>query len=83
MEFYYLRCRSVTFARRASRLLEGVNIKAPVVRLPQKLTDTGCGYALKIRQRNIDDALTRMRKYGLEVTNIYGKTGDTYFEVAL
>ena len=52
---YLIMCRSLTNAQRSAALLERKGIKASVIKAPQGLSTSGCGYALSL-YRNFDDA---------------------------
>ena len=58
MAYYYFRCRSLTLAQRASKVLERYGVPNSVAKLPQKISELGCGYSLKIP-----------KKYGLKAHN--------------
>ena len=48
---YLILCRSRTYAQRAAALLEGTGISAVVVKAPQGLSSSGCGYAVSLYRR--------------------------------
>ncbi len=80
-KYYYLRFRSATYARHASKILNGQNISSYVIRLPQNLAETGCGYAVKIKTENLEPALRALQSGQIEVLKIYEKYGENYQEV--
>ena len=45
MTQYLLMCRSLTYAQKSVKLLERSGITAAVVKAPQGLSSSGCGYA--------------------------------------
>ena len=84
MEFYYFRCRSVTYAQRASRTLERAGVHCSIVKLPQKLSDEGCGYSLKISGKNHINAYKLLRNAGFDIAAIYtADNGSDFKEVRL
>ena len=48
---YLIMCRSLTWAQRSAALLERSGITASVVKAPQGLSTSGCGYAISIYRR--------------------------------
>ena len=84
MSIFYLRCRSVTYAQRAVKLLEKYGIPGIVVKLPQRLSDEGCGYSIRVSGQWLEQAKQALADAGFEIKNIYGadKNGD-YREVRL
>lgn len=84
MSIFYLRCRSVTYAQRAVKLLEKSGIPGTVVKLPQRLSDEGCGYSIRISGQWLDRAKQALADAGFEIKSIYvtDKNGD-YKEVRL
>ena len=81
-KYYYLRCRSVTYARHAVNILNSQNMFSAVARLPQDLTETGCGYAVKIRT-DPEIVLPILQNIGIQILNIYEKIGTEYREVRI
>ena len=49
MKQYWISFRSLTYAQRASRVLERKGVTATIVRLPQGISKKGCGYAVILR----------------------------------
>jgi hypothetical protein len=45
---YLIMCRSLTYAQRSAVLLEHNGITASVVKAPQGLSASGCGYAVSL-----------------------------------
>lgn len=62
--------RSLTNAQRNSRLLEKNGIPASVVKAPQILIGSGCGYAVSI-YRKFDEALSILTRSGALSGKIY------------
>ena len=52
---YLIMCRSLTNAQRAAALLERKGISAAIIKAPQGLSTSGCGYALSL-YRYFDEA---------------------------
>ena len=58
---YLIMCRSLTNAQRASSYLERKGINAPIIKAPQGVSTSGCGYALSL-YKNFDEAV-KLLKY--------------------
>ena len=58
-------CRSLTYAQRASSVLERSGITASIARAPQELTDRGCGYCVKVSPRRFHEALAVLARAGV------------------
>lgn len=52
---YLIMCRSLTWAQRSAALLERNGITAAVVKAPQGLRTSGCGYAISL-YRHFEEA---------------------------
>ena len=53
MNHYLIVCRSVTYAQRMMRTLQRAALACHIMRIPQGLVPSGCGYAVRIRQINM------------------------------
>ena len=58
---YLIMCRSLTNAQRSAALLERKGISATVIKAPQGISTSGCGYALSL-YRNFEDATLLLRR---------------------
>lgn len=82
MTQYLLMCRSLTYAQKSVKLLERSGITAAVVKAPQGLSSSGCGYAVSL-YRNFDAALGLLRSSGLISGKIFSRAdGGEYEELA-
>lgn len=81
MTQYLIMCRSLTFAQRAQKQLESIGISATVVKAPQGLNTSGCGYAVSVHRR-ISEAVSYLSGKGTISGKIFRQTerGD-YVEV--
>lgn len=50
-------CRSLTYAQRASKLLDKSGITATVTKIPKSAAGSGCNYCIKVSERRLTDAL--------------------------
>ena len=71
MKFYYITFRSVTFAQRGEVMLKRMGIGCVLQRTPKILAERGCGYCLRIRDRDALAALTVLREQKVDYGKIY------------
>lgn len=84
MIYYFIICRSLTYAQRAASVLEKAGITAYIRRTPTGLAKTGCSHSVVIRERQIKQALDILLRLGLKKPIIYKKEQDgTYQEAVL
>ena len=84
MVYYLIVCRSLTYAQRTAAVLERVGIAARLMRSPRIIAGEGCGYSVKIAERNLALALTTLARQGLSPKRVFLQTGDgSYREVGL
>lgn len=83
MGSFYLRCRSVTYAQRALKTLEKSGVPGTVVKLPQHLSEEGCGYSIKIGKRWIKQAYSTLVESGFEIRNIYSQSNNGEYKEVL
>ena len=76
MQYYLIFCKSLTYAQKATRILERSGISAGVAKLPRGLSDDGCGYAVRVSAHRLSDALRSMKNAGIEPKRIFGKNSD-------
>lgn len=77
MQQYLLLCRSLTYAQRASRILERRGITATITKVPKSISGQGCGYCVKVSEKNLAQALSALRDEGLGPSRVFvsGKGG--------
>ena len=68
---YLIMCRSLTYAQRASRLLERHGITAAITKLPQSVADSGCSYCVRVNEKNYRSALTILKEAGLNPGKVF------------
>lgn len=71
MESYYLTCRSLTYAQKASRVLTAGGIRNILVRTSQSMSREGCGYALRVTPSELTSALGVLRAASLPPKRVY------------
>ena len=55
MTQYLIMCRSLTYAQKTAKVLERAGFTATIIKAPQGLSTSGCGYSVTLRGR-IEDA---------------------------
>jgi len=63
-------CRSVTYAQQATHILNRAGLRAGSTRLPALLPDTGCGYAVRVKRQNLQEARDILSESGFNVTTV-------------
>ena len=71
MEWNYITLRSVTFAQRGRKLLEGAGIPCQMLRTPRWMEDRGCGYALKLRKQDCERAIALLDRGEIPWRKVY------------
>lgn len=69
-------CRSLTYAQRASRLLENAGISAIVTKIPKNVTGNGCNYCIKVNERRLADALQMLNQNGFGPIKVFMQSSD-------
>ena len=84
MLYYLIVCTSLTQAQRSIQYLERAGIHGWLLRSPMAISGTGCGYSVKIAQKNLNAALTILRRYQVPYVGVYvGSPQEGYQEVLL
>ena len=83
MRIFIITFRSVTFAQRGERLLNRNNHRCVLQRTPKWMEQQGCGYGLKLRLSNIQDAALALAQDGVSWRKIYVWEAGSYREMAL
>lgn len=71
MVYYYLNCRSLTYAQRSAKVLEQGGISASIRRTPKQISGKGCGYSVKISSRNLAAAISQLEGKNMRPINVY------------
>lgn len=74
MRMNFITFRSVTPAQRAQRLLRSVGIETVLLRTPRWMEERGCGYCLRLRQQDTDQAVAALRQNKLAFSKVYAGT---------
>lgn len=84
MVYYLILCRSLTYAQRTASVLERAGIAARVLRSPKSVAGEGCGYAVKVSERRLAEALVLLNRVGLKHKGVYiTQTDGSFREVGL
>lgn len=75
---YLIMCRSMTYAQRSAAVLERAGISARVVKAPQGLSSSGCGYGVSLYRR-FDEARNLLKENGLLNGKIFFRDDDGEF----
>lgn len=78
---YLFMCKSLTYAQRSARVLERKGFGGSVVRAPKELTSGGCGYCVRVAEKNRDAALAALHAAGLVPQRVLRIDPDGYTEV--
>ena len=71
MGYAYITFRSVTHAQRAEGILGGAGIRCAMQRTPRWMEEQGCGYCLRLRQRELEWARELLLKDGIQYRRCY------------
>ncbi len=71
MKMCFVTFRSVTPAQKAERLLKASGVNCTIVRTPKWMEEQGCGYSLRIPQRQLHQGIEILRNNGVGFRKIY------------
>lgn len=84
MVYYLIVCRSLTYAQRTVAALERVGMAAQILRSPKAISGEGCGYAVRLSERDLPTALVVLKRLGLTPSRVFiASTQGGYREVGL
>lgn len=63
--------RSVTYAQRGERSLTRRGIACTVMRTPKWMEEQGCGYGLRLREKDLYRALDILQREGISWRKVY------------
>lgn len=82
MVYYFIMCRSLTYAQKSARTLERAGITGRVVRAPKGISSSGCSYAVKVSEPHLSSGLKLLKQSNLQPKNVYvERVTGTYSEV--
>lgn len=71
MVYYLIVCRSLTYAQRTAAVLERGGITGTVLRAPRSIVGEGCGYAVKVSELRLAQALVLLNRAELRPKGVY------------
>ena len=80
MKLYYITFRSVTYAQRGEKVLNGANIRCTLMRTPKWMEEQGCGYCLRLWTSDATAAVERLRESWIPLRKIYAQRSDGQLE---
>jgi hypothetical protein len=84
VSYYYIICRSLTYAQRTAAALQQWKISCSVLRAPKAVATSGCTYAVRISADQLSQSLTRLNQAGLNPLKVYlGEADGVFREVSL
>ncbi len=70
--------RALTHAQRGAKLMAGIGCPAGVIRPPQALASNQCGYAIRVPEGCLRDAVRALTGEGLLEGKVYRRRGEKY-----
>ncbi len=80
MKFYYITFRSVTFAQRGERMLQGAGIRCTLLRTPRWMEERGCGYCLRLWTQEVQPAVQLLEDHQIPLRKVYIQGRDGQLE---
>ena len=71
MQHYIITCRTLTYAQRAVRALQNNGLYASLMRTPAGLSKNGCGYGVRVRERDLARARSIITAAGVDVHGVF------------
>ena len=71
MQHYIITCRSLTYAQRAARAVQREGVYASLMRTPTGLSKNGCGYGVRVRERDLARARSIITGAGVAVQGVF------------
>ena len=76
MNGYCITFRSITFAQRGERMLRQYGVGCSLQRTPRWMEEKGCGYCLKVTNRQVQDAMRLLRQGKIPYRKVYFFSSD-------
>ncbi len=71
MKYCMITFRSVTFAQRGEGMLRRAGLLCNLQRTPRWMEEQGCGYSLRLNQRDAMAAVELLREGGISFKKVY------------
>lgn len=75
MLFCYITFRSITGAQLGAKLLNRAGLNHLMMRSPQSMAKNGCGYALRVKGRDLYPAVELLRQGNAPYQKLFGDYG--------
>ncbi|MDR0813356.1 MAG: DUF3343 domain-containing protein [Oscillospiraceae bacterium] len=79
MKYYYIVCRSVTYAQKTVKTLETSGISAVMYRTPKAMALEGCSYCVKITEARLTEAIKLLSSKSLQPLRVFARFDDGSF----
>ena len=80
MKYCYITFRSITYGQQAERLMQKNKVQTVLLRTPGWMEKKGCGYCLRLRNQDVEEAVRLLRENGVDFRRVYRKAGDGPWE---
>lgn len=80
MAYYFITCRSLTYAQRTAKVLERGGVTSYLARTPKSIAREGCGHGVKLAERHLEQAITLLKRADLSPSHLYFSNGDQNFQ---
>lgn len=74
--YWLITFRSVTFAQKGERVLREAGIDCTLQRTPRELSKQGCGYCLRVRAKEVMNAVELLRERQVSYSKTYALKDD-------
>ena len=74
MRAYCITVRSVTFAQRGESVLRRAGIFCAMQRTPRWMEEQGCGYCLRLQEKDLAAAIALLRQKQVPFRKVYRQT---------
>ena len=81
MRVFFITFRSVTLAQRGEQVLRRGGIRSSLQRTPRWMEEQGCGYCLRLRKEDVQQAVQLLTKSGVQFRRVYDQKEDGNVEV--
>ena len=81
MGHYIITFRSVTYAQRGEGVLRSAGYRCSLSRTPRWMEEQGCGYALRVWCREIEMAISLLRREQIPLRRVYYQEKEDVMEV--
>lgn len=76
MSTCYITFRSITGAQLGAKLLQRAGLRHLMMRSPQSMAKNGCGYALRVKGKDLEQAILILRQGNVPYQKLFGDLGE-------